>query len=235
MNSSDNLSVISNKGERTSMIEKYLLSTCLFVIDDFNEQYKKFSIQSNELNEEAIGYSEADLVVRIGYPFRQMAKFVMQTSKGKNSGNDIVVPSKDFRIEVKYLRTQKSDSGTQTNKSQGWDDIKADFNWLMDEIEKQNKGKRAFIIGWFNSTKSFSNQMPLGVSEPRGRTRQIDIDKYMFFPFLNHDPTKGTTDCITYRYDVAFEPLLLNISGFNEQLHCLFLGQAIDKFHIAIY
>jgi hypothetical protein len=91
------------------MISKYLLSTCLFVIDDFNEQYKNIGTQSQELTNAAYGYTEADLVVRIGYPFRQMAKFVMQTSRTKAESNDIIVEQKDFRMEVKYLKTQKSE------------------------------------------------------------------------------------------------------------------------------
>lgn len=220
------------------MIEKYLLSTCLFVIDDFNEQYKDLPIQSVELNEKAKGYTEADLVVRIGYPFRQMAKFVMQTSKGKNNhggGNDIVVESKDFRIEVKYLKTQKSKSLTDTNKSQSWKQINDDFDWLKSEIANQNKGKRAFIIGWFNSTKSFSNQMPLGVSTRIGPNRPVDSEKFIFFPFLNYDTSKKTTDVVSYRYDVAFDAQRVSIPGFSGQLHCLFLGKETDKFHMAIY
>jgi hypothetical protein len=220
------------------MIEKYLLSTCLFVIDDFNEQYKGIPVQSLELNEKAYGYTEADLVVRIGYPFRQMAKFVMQTSRSKNNekgGNDIVVESKDFRIEVKYLKTQKSMNNTDTNKSQGWKQIYDDFTWLMNEIENQKKGNRAFIIGWFNSTRSFSNLMPLGMSKGGGGNRLIDGEKFMFFPFLNYDIETRRTGEITYRYDVAFDPQRINIPGRVGQLHCLFLGKETDKFHMAIY
>ena len=115
------------------MISKYLLSTCLFVIDDFNEQYREIAVQSQELIDIAYGYSEADLVVRIGYPFRQMAKFVLQTSRNKDEGNDIVVESKDFRMEVKYLKTQKSEYDKDSNKSHGWEQIHNDFNWLMSE------------------------------------------------------------------------------------------------------
>ena len=48
-----------------------------------------------------MGYSEADLVFRIGYPFRQMAKF-------ENKENDIVVEVNDFKMEVKYLERRKA-------------------------------------------------------------------------------------------------------------------------------
>ena len=92
-------------------LEKYLLSTCLFVIDDFNERYKDIPSQSDLKWEADTCYTEADLVVRLGYPFRQMANFSLKTSKGKEgSFNDIVVKEKDFRIEVKYIRNSKSNN-----------------------------------------------------------------------------------------------------------------------------
>ena len=137
------------------MISKYLLSTCLFVIDDFNEQYKGFQVQSQELIDIAYGYTEADLVIRIGYPFRQMAKFVMQTSRSKVEGNDIFVESKDFRIEVKYLKTQKSEYKKDLNKSHSWNQIFNDFNWLMREIREHKKGNRAVILGCLIALRVF--------------------------------------------------------------------------------
>lgn len=219
------------------MISKYLLSTCLFVIDDFNERYKEIPVQSQELIDTAYGYTEADLVVRIGYPFRQMAKFVMQTSRTKEEGNDIVVESKDFRMEVKYLKTQKSELQKDSNKSHGWKQIHEDFGWLMKEIKNQKKDKRAVILGWFNCTKSFSNLMPLGVSDRKaersGHAWSIDNEKFIFFPFLGYD--KKFTDSVVYRYELAFEPQRINLPDFPAQLNCLFLGKADDKFHMAIY
>jgi hypothetical protein len=219
------------------MISKYLLSTCLFVIDDFNEQYREIAVQSQELIDIAYGYTEADLVVRIGYPFRQMAKFVLQTSRTKEEGNDIVVESKDFRMEVKYLKTQKSEYDKDSNKSYGWEQIHDDFNWLFSEIKSKKKDRRAFILGWFNSTKSFSNLMPLGVSDRKakrsGHAWAIDSEKFIFFPFLGYN--KKFTDAINYRYDLAFEPQRVNLPEFPAQLNCLFLGKPDDKFHMAIY
>ena len=64
-------------------IDKYLLSTCLFVIDDFNDEYERIKAQTSELEKKADNFSEADLVFRIGYPFGHRAKFSMQTAKGK--------------------------------------------------------------------------------------------------------------------------------------------------------
>ncbi len=223
------------------MISKYLLSTCLFIIDDFNEQYRDVATQSDELIEIAYGYTEADLVVRIGYPFRQMAKFVMQTSRDKTDKNDIVVGPKDFRIEVKYLKTQYAVSGNPSNKSQGWKEINTDFAWLMDEIEKGKKNKRAFVVGWFNATGSFANVLPLGVSDSRlekdGTSRQIDDEKFRYFPFLSYSTVDGKkfTNSITYRYGDAYEPVKVHIPTFSEKLNCLFLGKEDDKFHMAIY
>jgi hypothetical protein len=219
------------------MISKYLLSTCLFVIDEFNEQYRDVNIQTQELIDIAYGYTEADLVIRIGYPFRQMAKFVMQSSRGKKEGNDIVVESKDFKIEVKYLKTQKTGFNKDSNKSHKWETIYQDFTWLMEEIENQNKNNRAFIIGWFNSTRSFSNLMPLGISDRNvkksGYARPVDNGKAMFFPFLAYKD--NFTDEITYRYELAFESQRINIPDFSGKLECLFLAKPTDKFHMAIY
>jgi len=217
-------------------IEQYLLSTCLFVIDDFNEKYADCKDKA-ELKLEAMErFTEADLVVRIGYPFRQMARFVMQSSKGKNEdGNDIIVDSKGFRVEVKYLKPQLTDSGTSSGKG-NWGPIQEDFEWLMGEIDNGQKHKRAFVIGWFNCTDRFSELMQLGSMEIKGRLRKIDTYKERFFShFINYDPISRYTNTITYKYINAYDPCSLSIPGFNGQLHSLFLGRKSDKFHIAIY
>lgn len=52
-------------------IDQYLLSTCLFIIDEFNGLYK--DIDKKELKRIADEeYNEMDICVKIGYPFRQM-------------------------------------------------------------------------------------------------------------------------------------------------------------------
>ena len=61
----------------------------MLIIDEFNEKYKNCSEEKlRDISDLKI--SEADLVVSVGYPFRQMATFNMQ---GKSQ--DIVIESKD--------------------------------------------------------------------------------------------------------------------------------------------
>jgi len=220
-------------------IDKYLVSTCLFVIDDFNAQYKNIEKPHCEKMrlEANTGYTEADLVVRIGYPFRQMANFIMQSSLGKknesNQGNDIVIKDMDFRIEVKYVKQNKSEGMKFTNHA-NWGPIEKDFNWLIDEMQKGNKGKRAFIIGWFNCVDTFADQIQLG--ERQGRLQTIDLEKIKFFPFLSYDPKSKNTKTVAFRYDNAFLEFPLNIPNLvGKPICCLFLGEPEDKFHIALY
>ena len=188
-------------------IDKYLVSTCLFVIDDFNAQYKNIATPRCEYmqSEANTGYTEADLVVRIGYPFRQMANFVMQSSRGKsdviNQGNDIVIKDMDFRIEVKYVKQNKSQGNKYTNHA-NWGPIEKDFNWLIEEVRKGKKGKRAFIIGWFNCVGTFSDQIQLG--EKPGRYQIINSEKIKYFPFLSYDPKSKDTKTVVFRYNDAF-------------------------------
>ena len=91
-------------------IDQYLLSTCLFIIDEFNEKYRNTSkIDLKAIADEK--FNEMDLCVRIGYPFKQMVHFTIgdKRSKGKSKKNhDLIVESKDYIIEVKYLTTRSS-------------------------------------------------------------------------------------------------------------------------------
>ena len=79
--------------------------------------------------------------------------------------------------------------------------------------------------------------MPLGESDRRaarsGYARVIDDGKFIFFPFLGYE--EKFTNSVFYRYDLAFEPLRINLPAFPGQLNCLFLGKSEDKFHMAIY
>lgn len=84
---------------RKPTISQYLLSTCLFAIDELNEQYKN-------------------------------------------------VPKED-------LKNWKSTSGT-SSASKKWAEFQKDFDWLINEIEKGYKNKRAFVIGWFNCVNSIT-------------------------------------------------------------------------------
>ncbi|QFF98827.1 hypothetical protein PB01_08265 [Psychrobacillus glaciei] len=210
------------------MIDKYLVSNCLFIIDDFNERYKNVSNEELKIisNTE---YSEADMVVRLGYPFRQMATFNMQ-GKSKEAGNDIVVKSKDFKIEVKLLRNYKSSTGVAN--SSVWSEIERDFSWLSEEIERGFKGKRAFVVGWFNVVERFSQIVQLG--KGRGSTPDIDHRRMGFFPFL-YNISEKTKD-IKYKYISAYEELEVNSLYLNSgSVKCMFFGAPTDVFHIAVF
>ncbi len=223
---------MSNKHQ----IEKYLLSTCLFVIDDFNDEYEKVPVRSPELENVANNFSEADLVFRIGYPFGHRARFSMQTAKGKKNGsNDIEIKSKDFKIEVKFLKRYKSNKGNTSSNKIVWKQIQEDFDWLQNEIKNGGKGNCAFIIGWFNSTERFSQQIQLG-TKSGNPLQEISNGKESYFPFIGYNSETRSTQSAVYKYDTALESIELPIDlGFNEKMGCIFLGQPNDKFHVAIY
>ncbi|MCD8501368.1 MAG: hypothetical protein LRY71_06345 [Bacillaceae bacterium] len=172
------------------------------------------------------GFSEADLTVRLGYPFRQMAKFNMQGPDTR----DIVVDSKNFLIEVKFLRNFQSGGGTSNKIT--WKEIKKDFDWLFSEIIQGHKGNRAFIIGWFNAVDRLSQIVQLG--KGKGMIPDIDEEKMKYFPFLNRNGNK--TKDIFYMYPVAFETIPIQIPGYaGRGANCMFFGKETDKFHMALY
>ena len=68
-------------------IEQYLLSTCLFIIDEINEQYKnETKEQLRELSNNR--YNEMDITVRLGYPFKQMVHYTVGDKGNKKSNHD---------------------------------------------------------------------------------------------------------------------------------------------------
>ncbi|MGE6488938.1 hypothetical protein [Paenisporosarcina sp. NPDC076898] len=211
------------------MIDKYLVSNCLFIIDEFNEKYKDIKTKEQLKIIADTEYSEADMVVRLGFPFRHMATFNMQ-GKSKELGNDIVVKSKDFNIEVKLQKNYKS--GNASSNSANWNALEKDFQWLSSEIINGKQGNRAFVLGWFNAVDRFSQIVQLGTG--KGSKPLIDRNKMDYFPFLNK--TGELTKDITYMYPSAYTVREVNISGYaNGTMKCMFLGSQDDKFHIAIY
>lgn len=218
-------------------IDQYLLSTCLFIIDEFNEQYK--DLPQNELKQIADDkFNEMDICVRIGYPFRQMAHYTVGDSNRRAESkvnHDIFVESKDFKIEVKYLKNWKSSSGTSSG-SKNWDVFQEDFDWLLQEISDKNKGKRAFIIGWFNCVDKFSQFIQLGEGKNVGSKPLASERKICYFPFLRKMSVPTYTTDLVYNYNNAYKPLPVNLIGeVNADYNCLFLGNADDCFHFAIY
>ena len=212
-------------------IEQYLLSTCLFIIDEINEQYKnETKEQLRELSNNR--YNEMDITVRLGYPFKQMVHYTVGDKGNKKSNHDLYVESKDFKIEVKFPKNWKSKSGVYNNKKL-WSEYQKDFEWLFNEIKNGHKGKRAFIIGWFNCADYFSQIIQLGTET--GLNPILNEERFSYFlKKLKASPTR--VNDLAYNYHDAYQKLSMNIIG-NEVVdcNCIFLGNEEDKFHFALY
>lgn len=212
-------------------IEKYFISTCLFTIDEFNEMYK--SLSKEELKEIADNdYNEMDICVKIGSPFKNL-HYTVGDSRGKIKVNhDLYVKSKDFKVEVKYLKNWSAWNGGKC-ASKSWAEYQADFDWLEHEIKK-NKGKRAFIIGWFNCVDRFSQLIQLGCT--KGVRPLVDENRLPYFPFLYRTSKPTYTKDLVYNYYCSYEEMKVKLKGRRRySMNCIFLGNKSDTFHFAIY
>ncbi len=219
---------------KTPLISQYLLSTCLYTIDELNEQYGRLT--KEELKSIADDkFNEMDITVRLGYPFKQMVHYTVGDAKPKGSkvNHDLYVESKEFKIEIKYLKNWKSNAGTSSN-SKTWDEYQKDFNWLIEEIEDGHKHKRAFVIGWFNCVDCISRYLQLGSG--KGSKPLVNEERVAYFPFLRKTKVPTYTTDLVYNYESAYEVLVLNLIGeHNPNVNCMFLGQQTDVFHFAIF
>lgn len=79
-------------------IDQYLLSACLFIIDDLNTSYHDYS--KRDLKEIAdTKFNGMDIIVRIGYPFKQMVHYTVgEGSKGvsKKVNHDLYIETKNL-------------------------------------------------------------------------------------------------------------------------------------------
>ena len=215
-------------------ISQYLLSTCLFTIDELNEQYKNVSREDLKIIANT-KYNEMDITVRLGYPFKQIVHYTAGDTKknGIKVNHDLYVESKDFKIQVKYLKNWKSTSGT-ISASKRWAEFQKDFDWLIDEIEKGYKNKRAFVIGWFNCVNSITQCLQLGSGT--GSKPLVNEERLAYFPFLRKTKVPTYTSDIVYNYDRAYSELSLDLIGETiPNCNCLFLGNETDVFHFAIF
>lgn len=212
-------------------IEQYLISTCLFIIDEFNQQFKDLSreelmkIANNEFN-------ETDLSFRVGFPFKNMAYFENKEKRGNLPKTDIYIKDKDFKIEIKFLRNYYAKNKKTNSNSTPWKQIKGDFDWLVDDIKAGKKHKSAFIIGWFNYFDYFSQIVQLGTGA--GSIPNYDQRKVDYFPFLRTNGPKAKD--LEIAYDVSHtirDSLTPDIKG--HQLHCMLIGSEEDKFNMALY
>lgn len=217
-------------------IDKYLVSTCLFTIDELNILYGGYRKDNLKLEADT-KFNEMDLTVRLGYPFKQTVHYTVgesiKTRKEQKINHDLYVEQKDFRIEVKYLKNWKTQSGTWA-ATKVWSVFQQDFDWVMDEIDSGNKGKVAFIIGWFNCVESFSQLIQLGTGN--GAYPLVDEKKLPYFPFLTRDKEPTRTKDLKYNYDAAYKVRTINqVSIRKGEYNCMFLGNESDCFHFAIY
>lgn len=217
-------------------INEYLDLICSLLIDQFNEKYEHFS--KEDFKREADGrFVERDWVYRIGEYFKNLAYFEVQDENNSHSHHDICIPSKNFIIELKYLKNWTSTAKTKSARKQ-WAEYERDFRWLEDELQKGNKGKRAFLIIWCNCIDYFGNVMQLGTKG--GKRNPVNKSRLVYFPFLMNN-TKELDEILTcnlvYNYKKKFPCQLdLNTIGKGDvDMDCLFLGNEQDRLHIAIY
>ena len=225
-----------NKKERS--INEYLELICSLLIDQFNVRYEHYN--NEELKKEANGrYVEQDWVYKIGEYFKDLAYYEIPNLRSKQGHHDIGIPSKDFIMEIKYLKnwTSASKSKTQSN-SKSWGEYEKDFKWLAEEILDGNKGKRAFILIWCNCFDYLGQVVQLGGGH--GSKNPVKKDRLVYFPYLmNKEGASNTiyTKKLSYNYKKKFPCQLdLNTIGQgNVNMDCLFLGSKDDKLHIVIY
>ena len=80
----------------------------------------------------------------------------------------------------------------------------------MDEIDANENGKVAFVIGWFNSVDSFSQLIQLGRGS--GVYPFVGEKKLTYFPFLEIGEAPVRTRDLKYNYNVcAYKKRQLNI------------------------
>jgi len=222
----------------SNIIQNYLISNCLLIIEDLNHKFERYEMDEVQMFA-VTEFDESDLVFLLAYPFRNLMKVSMQ---GKNE--DIKVKSLDFVIEVKYLYATKSSVGNYTNKRSFDETLRKDFKWLKNEIEMGNKGKRAFVLGWFNTYNTFSNIMQLG--KTTGQNPIVNMDKVNYLPFLYTPSRECHVNDIKYRYDGSINESVYSSESYKPdtvfipelksgKINCIFLGKEKDKFHFAIY
>ncbi|MCC2254985.1 hypothetical protein LKD70_11230 [Ruminococcus sp. CLA-AA-H200] len=217
-------------------IRDYMELICSLLIDQFNVRYREYS--QEKFKEEAdVRYVERDWIYKLGEPFKDLAYYEIQNEKSSQVHHDIGIPSKDFIMEVKYLKNWDSTSKTKTAKKI-WKEFEKDLTWLEEEIRTGNKGKRAFIIIWCNCIDYFGRVVQLGSGH--GVKNPVNKDRLVYFPFLmnkNQDPEKMYTKDLVYNYEKRF-PCLLDLNSIGKgdvEMDCLFLGKREDRLHIVIY
>lgn len=201
------------------MIKVYLTSNILWLIQDFNNRFKFVNdkrLLRKIANEE---FNESDLVNRLVTPMLNLATI-------NSNSRDIVIRSLNFEVEVKFLRNFKSEKGYASKTM--WECLSKDFFWLGNSIKRNKKGKRAFLVGWFNIYDYLGEIIQLG--NHVGRSPKINPARVKYFPFIQ-DGIKYTKES---RCDYTKSFTELQVFPY-EKMQCVFFGNEADIFHMALY
>lgn len=214
-------------------IDQYLLSPCLLIIDELNMMYRDYEIPKlKEIADKK--FNEMDITAKLGYYFTHMVHYTIGDggSKGVKINHDLYIESKEFKIEIKIAKNWKGTCGSYS-ASKTWKEYQDDFDWLMNEIDGGNKGKVAFVIGWFNCTKSLAQLIQLGTG--KGGHPLVNEERLRYFPFLYRPNIPTYTADLQYDYSAAYTQERLNLIGRKGEYSCIFFGNEKDCFHIACY
>jgi hypothetical protein len=160
------------------MIDKYLESICRIIVDEFNliSRHERLVSNSMKARYAVTNIHEEDIVFRLGFVFRQMARY-------RSRGADIQVPYKEFEIQVKYLRYWYTDKESYTGRNKlSWKHIKKDYEWLFKNIKDGRKGKCAFVVCW-SPAIPWNELIPLGIEG--GANPTVNPSRIGLFPFLD--------------------------------------------------
>lgn len=205
-------------------IVNYFDSTCRIIIDEFNFIFK--GMETTEMEEYANQkFCEADLAFRLGNPFRNMARYTLQGTKGK----DIIVDYKEFEVEVKYWRNWVGgNKRTSRTKAKWSENFESAMNWLCNEIDNGKKGRRAFIAGWC-TVFGWNQLLQLGATT--GKNPEINKDRLYQMPFLTS--MDGKLQSVKTLYNLKHATFRL--PGRETIINWQLFGEVDDKFNMVIY
>ena len=154
------------------MISRYFDSSIHILIDEMNTLMEGLS--SRKRKEYAnTRFCEADFAIKLGAPFSNLARYPMQGTQGR----DIIVDSKHFEIEIKYWR-----NWIGATRKRVWEkSYQEAFDWLLKEIEKKNKDKRAIICCWFTF---FEWRELLQLGRKRGGNPPVNASRLRILSFF---------------------------------------------------
>lgn len=200
------------------MINRYFDSSIHILIDEMNMLMS--GLNGNERKEyDNTKFSEADFAIRLGAPFRHLARYPMQGAKGQ----DIIVDYKGFEVEIKYWRNWFG--GTVIQKTTWENSYEKAFKWLAQEIKGGKKNKRAMICGWFNF---FEWRELLQLGSTAGQNPIVNLERLKILPFL--DCMDGKIRTIRTNYLVERDEV--TIEEYNIKMNWELHGKQSDALNV---